>query len=257
VAEQTLRSFFQTTQNQRRALGAFFDTWGGPWSLSEQLLDHYEASRCAFDPSWSADRAFRAFVEIYDELKGSNWQVFRPFSPERCWSSQQIFETIHREFSEFSWRGPINLLTFPTSGDRHRLQSSLSKMRGIKPNRGYPHMTVSKFLHFYNPGLFPIYDNAVIWEKVFRRFKDDFRGFCFSSSIPYDKVINDDNEAFLLHYVAWASSLLSGAHEKFMQVFVDWLGEQPGADLHLRMFDPASLYATAFEITAIGAAGTR
>jgi len=97
----------------------------------------------------------------------------------------------------------------------------------------------------------------VIWEKVFRRFKTDFRDFCFNSSIPYDKAINDDTEAFLLHYVEWASSLLSGAHETCMQVFVDWLGEQPGADLHLRMFDPASLYATAFEITAIGAAGAR
>jgi hypothetical protein len=258
MAEQTLLSFFQTTQDQRRALSAFFDTWGGPWSLSEQLLDHYEASRCAFDPPSSADKAFQAFVEIYDELKGPNWQVFRPFSPERdCWPPQQIFETINREFSEFSWRGPINLLTLPKSGARHRLQSSLSKMRGIKPNSGYPHMTVSKFLHFFNPGLFPIYDNAVIWERVFRRFRNDFREFCVSSSIPYEKAINDDTEAFLIYYIDWASSVLSGAHETFMKVFVDWLGEQPGADLHLRMFDPASLCATAFEIAAIGAAGGR
>jgi hypothetical protein len=256
VAEQTLRSFFQNTLDQRRALGASFDTWGEPWSLSGQLLDHYEASRCAFDPSSSADEAFRAFVEIYDELKGKNWQVFRPFRPEQdCWPSRQIFETINREFSEFSWRGPINLLTFPTRGARHGLQSSLSKMRGIKPNRGYPHMTVSKFLHFYNPGLFPIYDNAVIWNKVFKRFRKDYRDFCFKASIPYDT--EDETEAFLLNYMDWASSRLSVAHERFMQVFVEWLGEQPGADLHRRPFDPASLYATAFEITAIGAVGAR
>jgi hypothetical protein len=97
----------------------------------------------------------------------------------------------------------------------------------------------------------------VIWEKVFRRFKNDFRDFCFNSSILYDKAINNDTEPFLLHYVEWASSLRSGAHEGFMQVFVEWLGGQPGANLHLRTFDPASLYATAFEITAIGAAGAR
>jgi hypothetical protein len=38
-----------------------------------------------------------------------------------------------------------------------------------------------------------------------------------------------------------------------MSVFVDWLGRQPGAELHRRSFDPFTLYATAFEFTVIGA----
>jgi len=61
----------------------------------------------------------------------------------------------------------------------------------------------------------------------------------------------------MLYYMDWASSLLSAAHDKFMQIFADWLGKQPGANLPRRTFAPASLYATAFEITAIGAAGAR
>ena len=32
-------------------------------------------------------------------------------------------------------------------------------------------MPVSKFLHFYNPGLFPIYDTEMIFNKVLKRFK--------------------------------------------------------------------------------------
>jgi hypothetical protein len=54
-------------------------------------------------------------------------------------------------------------------------------------------MTVSKFLHFYNPGLFPIYDNAVIWDKVLRRFRNDFRDFCISANIPYEVAMKDDH----------------------------------------------------------------
>jgi hypothetical protein len=64
---------------------------------------------------------------------------------------------------------------------------------------------------------------------------------------------NDDTASFLLYYMRWASSLLSAAHGTFMQVFVEWLEEQPGVELRQWRFDAATLYAAAFEFTAIGA----
>jgi hypothetical protein len=144
MSSQTLRSHFETELQQRRALDAFFEAWEGTWSVSTELLDHYEASRRAFDPSLSTDEAFQDFEKIYYELRGPNWQVFRPSSPERdCWSPRRIFETIKHEFAEFSWGGPVNLLTFPRSGTRPLLESCLAKMVGIKPKKGYPHMMVS------------------------------------------------------------------------------------------------------------------
>ena len=154
-----LHSYFVNDLQQRRALDALFVAWGGTWQVSKNL-DLYEASQCAFDPSSSADEAYRHFEKIYDELKSSDRQVFRPSSPADCWPPRQIFKTIKREFQEFSWGGPVNLLNFPKSGTGVRLEASLWKMREIKPMKSsYPHMAVSKFLHFYNPGLFPIYDN--------------------------------------------------------------------------------------------------
>jgi hypothetical protein len=66
-------------------------------------------------------------------------------------------------------------------------------------------------------------------------------------------VIKEDTAAFLRYYMDWASSLLLVAHEGFMQVFVEWLEKQPGVELRQRTFDAATLYATAFEFTAIGA----
>jgi hypothetical protein len=254
ASAQTLRSYFETADQQRRALDAVA---GGRWLDPSGNLNLYEASWSAFDPSSSAFSAFQNFEKIYNELKQPGklgWNVFRPSSPADCWPPRQIFETIKREFSEFAWRGPVNLLDFLNSGSGPRLESSLAKMQGIKRKQGYPTMAVSKFLHFYNPSLFPIYDNEVIWEKVFMgRFRNDFREFCRSANIPYERVIKEDTAAFLRYYMDWASSLLLVAHERFMQVFVEWLEKQPGVELRQRTFDAATLYATAFEFTAIGA----
>jgi hypothetical protein len=247
----TLRSYFETASQQRRALGeAALERWLDP----SGNFNLYEASQCAFDPSLSADEALRYFEKIYNELKGPGWQVFRSSrSGASRWSPQQVFETIKREFPEYSWGGSVNLSNFQQSGESQHLESSLAKMQGIKQKQGYPHMAVSKFLHFYNPSLFPIYDRKVIWEKVFSRFKDDFRDFCQNESIPYAEAINDDTAAFLLYYMRWAGSLLSAAHGTFMQTFVEWLEMQPGIELRQRQFDAATLYATAFEFTVIGA----
>ena len=251
MCAQTLRSYFETERGQRRALEALGD-WFDP-----RELDLYDASQCAFDPSSSEDEAFRKFLRIYDDLASRQWNVFRPCSPADCWPPQKIFATIKREFQEFSPRCPVNLLNFPTSGKGLRLESCLARMNGIKPKKGFPLMTVSKFLHFYNPALFPIYDYEVMWKKVCnRRFKNDFRAFCDRERIP-NSIVGDsaeDTAAFLRYYMIWASSLLSVAHAGFMLIFRDWLGQQRGTELSKRKFDPTTLYARAFEYTATGAA---
>ena len=248
--KQTLRRYFESDIQQRKALDAV--TRRG-WLVPSENLNLYDASQRAFDPALSAEEASEEFHVIYETLAGRNWQVFRPRSSQDCWSSRKIFEKITGEFSDFSWSSPVNLLALGENEAGSRLQAPLANMRRIKPKKGYPHMTVSKFLHFYNPGLFPIYDSAVIWNKVFRRFRNDFRDYCVRKEIPYNKAINDDTENFLLHYMGWASFLLSARHKNFMRVFVDWLDKQEGAALPKRRFDPNTLYATAFEFTAIGA----
>jgi hypothetical protein len=184
-------------------------------------LDLYDASRCAFDPSSSEELALGHFSRIYYELASPRWQVFRPYGPAACWSPERVFNTIKLELPEFSWRGSINLLNFPKIVTPQRLDSCLAGMRGIKPNQDYPHMTVSKFLHFYNPGLFPIYDAKVIWEQVFKRFDSDFRQFCPTADIQYARAVQDGSEKFLRFYMLWANFLMSVAHPTFMQIFVD------------------------------------
>jgi hypothetical protein len=242
-----LKSYFENEIQQRRALQAVGDDW-----FEARELDLYDEAHNAFDPSMTNELAFQHFNVIYEELASSRWNAFRPAGRNRCWPPKQIFETIKREFPEFSPRGQITLLNFHKTAAP--IESRLAKMRGIKPNEGYPHMTVSKFLHFYNPALFPIYDEAVIWNKVFKRFDADFRSFCWSARIPYESAIKDTSAAFLRYYMLWASSLMSVAHPAFMSVFKDWLDHKPGTALPKRKFEVTTLYTRAFEYTVTGAA---
>jgi hypothetical protein len=245
----TLRDYFQP-EGQQRALAAYGNfACNQGWEIREKML-LYEASRVAFDPSTGDRSSLRVFVEIYRTLAGT-WRVFRPHSPSVCWPPRRIFETIRREFGEFRWGGSTDLTNFFKCGQRDAILSNLAKMESIKPIQGYPIMTVSKFLHFYNPGLFPIYDGEVIWKKVYKCFKNDHREFCLTSNLPYNM---QDTSIFLRNYVAWASSLVAAAHPKFMEVFVTWLGKPLGNKLPNPRFAVSSLQATAFEFTAIGAA---
>jgi hypothetical protein len=252
--EQALRHYFETEVGQRRALGAVaHEGWLNP---SGNLV-LYEASKVAFDPLSARPLALWEFEKIYHELSGIDWQVFRSSNPNAThWDSRQTFNFISGEFKDFSWRAPVNLKNFRTI-DTGQLESALKRMEGIKSNKDYPLMTVSKFLHFFNPALFPIYDTKVIRERVFSRFLPDFKEFCLNNAISYELANAGTTATFMLHYMNWASNLLAYAHENFMNVFVEWLDKQPGTDLSRRSFDVKTLYATAFEFIAIGAASVQ
>jgi len=241
---RTLRTYFESAAQQRAALKEL-----GEW-FDPAELDLYDASCLANDASTSEAGRFGSFQKIYWELSSSRWNVFRPYGAAKCWPPEQVFKTIEGTFGEFSWRGPVNLLNFAMPGREAGLAAKLRRMRGIKPVKDYPLMTVSKFLHFYNPALFPIYDTEIIWNRVFAGFGSEFQAFC-----GYGYNYRDDcTEMFMLYYMRWAANLLSGAHNDFMRCFVEWLNEQPRTQLSGRRFDAMTLYARAFEYTATGAA---
>jgi len=242
---KSLRDYF-TTRGQAQALGAYaaFAT-GSAWSVSHKM-DMYDLSREAF----SGAGKLEAFTRIYGNLV-SSWQVFRPHSPEDCWNAATIFEALRKELAGFDHASGMNLINF-NHQRRHSVMFSLSALGGIKPNTAYPTMTVSKFLHFFNPSLFPIYDTAVVWNKVFASFRGDYREYCNRTNLGPDS----EGAAFLRNYICWSSELMTTASPDFMPSFVAWLaGELPPR--RFAMLDPAflsTLYATAFEFTAIGAA---
>ncbi len=85
---------------------------------------------------------------------------------------------------------------------------------------------------------------------MLKRFRFEFREFCRSSSPPYDI---EDTPIFYRNYLCWGASLSSSAHPRFMEMFTEWLANQPRADLSKRHFDASQLFATAHEFVIIGA----
>lgn len=247
VATKRLVSYF-ARDGQQRALDAYGKFISGKGWGVQFKMELYEHSPKAFDPCLPQDSALAEFEKIDSDL-WSHWGLGRNSSGPH-WTAKKTFETIRSEFSGVGWGSPVTLPKFQSSATQSTLASSLEKMRGLKSVTRYPVMAVSKFLHFYNPELFPIYDTEVIWNGVFRCFRNDFKEYCDRSGVRYHY---EDTASFLWKYISWASSLMASAHPEFMQVFLYWLDRQPGADLKRRTFDASRLFATAFEFTAIGA----
>lgn len=245
VATASLKDYF-TASGQQRALAVYADfAKGSAWSVPLKM-DLYDLSQEAFTGTGSLP----AFEKICSNLV-SYWQVFRPHGADECWDAARIFEAMRHELAGFDYASGVTLAS--SNNDKRRsVMFSLMALEGMKRNAGYPTMTVSKFLHFFNPSLFPIYDTAVVWNKVFARFNPDYRAFCNAANLDPSA----DGAGFLRNYVCWASSLMTDAEPGFMPAFVAWLEDELPRK-RFATLDPAflrTLYATAFEFTAIGAA---
>jgi hypothetical protein len=94
-----------------------------------------------------------------------------------------------REFATFGWDGSVTLANFSKNTNQQSLLSRLYKVAMMKlTKQDFPIMPVSKFLYFYNPALFPIYDEKVIWGVVLeKRFNRDFRIFHEVKRLDYKK----------------------------------------------------------------------
>lgn len=264
VAEKRIEDYFQR-EDQRHALDKYAEVSKARGWWVSQKVSMYQDSHKGFDV---AEPQFESFNRVFKILKGEfgrGFGVFRgiPRATDcKHWSAQRIWETIKKEFARFTWDGSVTLQTLLGDGNYMELLKPLEAMKGIKFKKDYPVMAVSKFLHFYNPGLFPIYDGVEIWKWGLRkRFDGDYRRFLKSAGLqPAPETF--DTPQFLLNYMCWASHLISSAWEGFMEVFVDWLYVQVDREKHAGVPSPdmpsrerlGTLFATAFEFTAIGAA---
>lgn len=121
-------------------------------------------------------------------------------------------------------------------------------------------MPVSKILHFINPSLFPIWDWDVLWYKVMWRqpkvrdaaFRAEYEDFCHRNHFQ----AGENGAVFLLNYSLWAAYYIQHGDPDFMTWFATWMHLNFSDDLtKYYMADKvSSLFATAFEFVAIGAA---
>ena len=101
------------------------------------------------------------FAKLYQALH--NWQVFR--RSVRHWSEEETFDAFIKCGRQFAELGGCR---DRQSGLASTLEA-IESMQDIKTNKiERPSVVaVSKFLHFWNPRLFVIVDDGVVWKWVF------------------------------------------------------------------------------------------
>ena len=218
------------------------------WDITAKI-DLYRCADIAFDPSQPEIERRKAFCTIYNELK-SYWKVFR--NAQNYWDADTAFLALT---TLPSCRRDIGttLMSLKRDVNGVAILHDLQSLRKLKQNAAYPYMAVSKFLHFSNPGLFPIFDIDAVWNTVCNgAFKYDYRDFC-------ERHILNPNELsgrFNLNYTLWASELVKDADPRFMAIFAEWaMRQMPNiSEAETLTTSLSTYYATAFEFVAVGAA---
>jgi hypothetical protein len=235
------------------------------WALSDRLA-LYNKAKVSFglpdapvissEPPAQNEKeeaAKQAFESLYDELRAT-WKVFRGSGD--VWTAEQIYSALQTGCSACSRASGLHLMNLDTSvqdGNRASLRSALIRLAGLKQNATYPWMAASKFLHFFNPHLFPIFDQTVIWKEVLSgAFKRDYLLFCERRQIRVDEM----SAQFNVNYTLLAAECLQAADAEFMDYFSAWYrrlaeGED---DPQAVLDDMSTYYAAAFEFVAMGAA---
>lgn len=225
------------------ALERYDDVLGKNWSL-EHKCDLYEHARTAFESVASDGERQQAFDYVYTKLRGY-WQVFR--NAESYWSPQEIYARLPQAAASFC-RLSGRTLSSDLDGECREIVAAVAQLRELKQLRSgeFSEMAASKFLHFFNPSLFPIYDLEFVWRKVFRSFRQDYRDFRTQQGWTHDAV----GAEFYARYILWGSHVMRSSPPDFMPRFSEWFRHKgAGRGLPIERY-----YATAFEMVAVGAA---
>jgi hypothetical protein len=220
---------------------------GGPYGK----LDLYGRATQAFASKATQSEKKDAFRSVYDTVQ--NWPGVKRNGSGFA-SAEDVYVVLAGAGRKFLNSSGLSLANLPDQSSAiDELEGFLPRCKSWKQVTGYSHMFVAKVLHFANPGLFPIYDNKVVWEGVMTRaFGTEYRSFCRNHRFH----VMEWEPKFLVYYTLWAAGYIRQANDEFMDRFVNWIElEYPdditkyGVRQELHGF-----YATAFEFVAIGAA---
>ena len=216
------------------------------WIISERA-ELYSIANVAFgDPP-----CFDDFDQIYTWLV-KYWKIGRNGI---LWDAHKVFDTLVSECSISSRQTNISLMG-GNSERSNAMAQAIHALSDVKRSlsganlREYPHMPASKFLHFYNPSLYPIYDNDVIWKFVLKgTFQREWAEVCRQ----YGIVFTEGTNRFLYTYFNWASEVMHAADSDIMDTFADWFRVESGLDKNA-LPNLNRYYAACFEFILIGAA---
>jgi hypothetical protein len=242
--KESLQSYFNPPLTES-ALRAYDRVLGKNWPLKHKC-DLYRSAITAFESALPVLERQKAFSEIYNNLR-SYWQIFR--NAKTYWSAEEVFAQLPAAASTFS-RTSGRSLSSTSQVSFSEIVETVSGLRDLKQlrSRRFSEMACSKVLHFFNPEMFPIYDLAFVWNRVFRRFRQDYRDFGVLQGWNDGAV----GAEFYARYTTWASHVIQQAPPEFMQRFANWFRAEAGEACALLPIE--RYFATAFEMVAVGAA---
>jgi hypothetical protein len=248
------RVFLTNTQLDRCLSAYARRTKKRGWWVSEKARLYAEAERAfAADPPDP-----EPFAEIYRTLRGY-WQVFRN---GRGWSPRKVLAVLTSPTCLACSNERLDLVRLGKTRQVEPVWRCLRAMSGVKrlPTGRISAMAASKFLHFFNPGLFPIYDRAVVANKAFPRFAAELHAARERwaeplAPITFDPIYTNGLGTYVA-YLLWAADTMASAnHRKIMarfRVHFERMLRDEGRPAAV----PDGLdrfYATAFEFAMIGA----
>jgi hypothetical protein len=226
------------------------------WPIPHKL-ELYNYAKTAFEGSNEEPIRRDAFHRIYYclSLPGKNgWNVFRNCSSH--WNADRIFDVLSEELKPFSRKAGMTLTSLKVD-DYEPLLRSIRGLHGLKEVSD-PTMAISKFLHFFNPMLFPIWDGDIVYKEIVGPggcFHDEYWTASRKLQPSWLAALPKDKD-YYLRYLAWARSLIIHGGQPFMSYFAGWFKQQV-----INCPDPESVVtdlnryeATAYEFTVIGAA---
>jgi len=186
------------------------------WKISHHA-ECWARARRAFE-----ENSFSDFRGLYNELRGY-WKVFRGLRTAP-WSAEETFRRL-ADLDQTWRRVTLGRLDDSNIDGCWRI---IKAVEDIKRNKYGPSVVaISKFLHFWNPGLFVIVDDAVVWRFVFRhswirtpmtRVRERLRPILFGSQPQ-----REDKACDLLSYtaiLAWCGDVIR-ANPVIMTCFAD------------------------------------
>jgi len=169
------------------------------WDIPHQLR-LYSYAEEAFEGKGDA----AAFSKVYDHLR-AHWQVFRRGSAK--WGPDRAFQelvALPREVRSLR-------LSKMKEHEWGRVWECINRVKDVKRNKEGPSLVaVSKFLHFWNPGLFIIYDHQQVETFVFGHHW--LGAEVMKSGTPPVADLPDPDKsrlAWYLYVLHWASRFLT------------------------------------------------
>jgi len=149
-----------TEDTVRKSFAAHRDRFDRDWP-EQQHVDLVLRAQGAFQ-----NDDFAAFREVFEALR-TRWQVFRRAAHH--WTPEKTYRVL-KGLGDVPETEKFAGVTLSRLGDDdlRPLHDLLRKVAPIKTlaSGGVSVVAISKFLHFFNPRLFVIVDDAVVWNRV-------------------------------------------------------------------------------------------